>query len=73
MLLTDFDYHLPDKLIAQTPAEPRDSSRLLCLDRHTGQIDDKIFMDISDMLTANDVLVVNETRVINARLKGNIA
>jgi S-adenosylmethionine:tRNA ribosyltransferase-isomerase len=69
MLLTDFDYHLPDNLIAQTPVEPRDSSKLLCLNRHTGQIDDKIFVDIADMLTSNDVLVVNETRVINARLK----
>jgi S-adenosylmethionine:tRNA ribosyltransferase-isomerase len=72
MLLTDFDYHLPDNLIAQTPVEPRDSSKLLCLNRHTGQIDDKIFVDIADMLTSNDVLVVNETRVINARLKWRI-
>ena len=72
MLLTDFDYHLPEELIAQTPAEPRDSARLLCLDKQNGQINDKIFSDIAETLTANDVLVVNETRVINARLKGNI-
>lgn len=70
MLLTDFDYHLPDSSIAQTPAEPRDSARLLCLDRHNGQIDNKIFSDITAMLSDNDVIVINETRVINARLKG---
>jgi S-adenosylmethionine:tRNA ribosyltransferase-isomerase len=72
MKLTDFDYHLPDELIAQTPAEPRDSARLLCLDKQSGQIDDKIFSNIADMLSDNDVLVVNETRVINARLKGHM-
>jgi S-adenosylmethionine:tRNA ribosyltransferase-isomerase len=72
MLLTDFDYHLPESHIAQTPAEPRDSANLLCLNRQSGQIDDKVFSDIADMLTSNDVLVVNETRVINARLKWHI-
>jgi S-adenosylmethionine:tRNA ribosyltransferase-isomerase len=69
MKLTDFDYHLPESSIAQTPAEPRDSAKLLCLDRQTGQIDDRVFSDIESMLGNNDVLVVNETRVINARLK----
>ena len=70
--LTDFDYHLPPELIAQTPLEPRDSSRLLCLSRQDGQIHDKTFHDIADLLGKNDVLVVNQTRVINARLKGCI-
>jgi len=72
MLLTDFDYHLPEELIAQSPAEPRDSARLLCLNRQNSQIDDKIFSDILEMFTDRDVLVVNETRVINARLKWTI-
>lgn len=72
MKLTDFDYHLPEECIAQTPAEPRDSAKLLCLNKQSGQIDDKVFSDIESMLGDNDVLVVNETRVINARLKGNI-
>ena len=70
--LSDFDYSLPEHLIAQSPAEPRDSSRLLCLSRHDGQIHDKIFHDLADMLSENDVLVVNQTRVIKARLKGTI-
>lgn len=72
MLLTDFDYHLPESSIAQTPAEPRDSAKLLCMDKRDWSLQDKIFSDIADMLTDNDVLVVNETRVINARLKWRI-
>ena len=72
MKLSDFSYNLPPELIAQTPAEPRDSSKLLCLDRQTGQIDDRIFCNIVDMLWKNDVLVVNQTKVINARLKWHI-
>lgn len=72
MKLSDFDYHLPESSIAQTPAEPRDSAKLLYLNRQTGQIDDKIFRSITDFLGENDVLVVNQTRVINARLKWEI-
>lgn len=72
MQLSDFDYHLPHSLIAQTPAEPRDSARLLCLDKKTWNIDDNIFSNIVDQLWKNDVLVVNETKVINARLAWNI-
>lgn len=72
MKLSDFDYHLPPERIAQRPAEPRDSAKLLTLCRQSGQMDDKVFHDIADMLTPNDVLVVNETKVINARLKGYI-
>jgi S-adenosylmethionine:tRNA ribosyltransferase-isomerase len=64
----DFDYELPERFIAQTPLEPRDSSRLLILDRNTGDIQHAIFKDIGKFLTAGDVLVANETRVIRARL-----
>lgn len=64
----DFYYDLPEDLIAQTPVEPRDSSRLMVVDRKTGKIEHKIFHDIADMLTPNDVLVINETKVMPARL-----
>ena len=73
MQLSDFDYHLPQERIAQTPAEPRDSARLLCLNKNSWEIQDKIFSDITDMLSENDVLVVNETRVIKARLNWYIS
>ncbi len=63
-------YNLPEELIAQTPIEPRDSSRLLVYDRKTGQIEHKIFHDIIDYLNAGDVLVVNNTRVLPARIYG---
>lgn len=66
----DFYYDLPEELIAQTPVEPRDSSRLLVVNRETGEIEHKHFYDIIDYLTPNDVLVVNNTRVIPARLYG---
>lgn len=72
MKLSDFDYVLPNERIAQSPAQPRDSAKLLCLQRQTGQIEDKVFRDIADMLWKDDVLVVNETTVINARLKWEI-
>ena len=65
---SDFDYELPEELIAQTPAEPRDSSRLLVYDRENKTTEDKIFRDIADYLKAGDVLVVNNTKVIPARL-----
>lgn len=63
-------YDLPPELIAQTPIEPRDSSRLLVYDKKTGKIEHKIFHDIIDYLTENDVLVINNTRVLPARLFG---
>lgn len=63
-------YDLPEELIAQTPIEPRDSSRLLVYDRKTGQIEHKIFHDIIDYLNAGDVLVINNTRVLPARIYG---
>ncbi|MDC0506170.1 tRNA preQ1(34) S-adenosylmethionine ribosyltransferase-isomerase QueA [Candidatus Gracilibacteria bacterium] len=72
MKLSDFDYALPERLIAQKPLEKRDHSRLLVLDKNSGDIQDKHFYDIVDILNPGDVLVVNKTRVINARLKGVI-
>ena len=70
MKTSDFYYDLPQELIAQTPLEPRDSSRLLVYDKITNQIEHRIFHDITDYLTENDVLVVNNTRVIPARIYG---
>ncbi len=70
MQLTDFDYELPEELIAQTPAAQRDGSRLMCLDRRAQSIESRQFIDISDYFRAGDVLVVNDTRVIPARLLG---
>lgn len=64
----DFYYDLPEELIAQTPATPRDSSRLLCYDRATGEVSHRVFSDIENLLRAGDVLVVNNTKVIMARL-----
>ena len=63
-------YDLPEELIAQTPIEPRDMSRLLVYNRKTDKIEDKIFRDITDYLHKGDVLVVNNTRVLPARLFG---
>ena len=68
MLLEEFDYDLPEELIAQTPIEPRDVSRLLVLDRKTGMLEHKHFYDIIDYLNPGDVLVLNQTKVIPARL-----
>ncbi len=68
MKTSDFDYELPVELIAQTPLEPRDASRLLVLDRKTGAIEHARFRDLENFLHASDILVLNETRVIPARL-----
>ncbi len=70
MKLSDFYYDLPEELIAQHPMEKRDESRLLVLDRKTGKIEHRIFKDIIEYLSPNDCLVINETRVIPARLYG---
>ncbi len=70
MQLSDFDYHLPDELIAQEPLEPRDASKLMVLDRGQNKIDHKKFRDLLDYLKAGDTLVLNNTRVIPARLYG---
>ncbi len=68
MKTSDFYYDLPEELIAQTPAVPRDSSRLLVYHRDTKTIEHRIFRDITDYLRSGDVLVVNRTRVLPARL-----
>ncbi len=68
--LTAYDYELPPELIAKHPAEPRDAARLLVMDRQTGALEDKIFRDVIDYLAPGDALVINETRVIPARLLG---
>lgn len=70
MLKSDFYYDLPEELIAQTPVEPRDSSRLLVYDRETDRITHTVFNRISDFLKEGDLLVINNTRVIPARLFG---
>ncbi|MEI7988143.1 MAG: tRNA preQ1(34) S-adenosylmethionine ribosyltransferase-isomerase QueA [Chloroflexota bacterium] len=68
MKTTDFDYDLPQELIAQTPAEPRDSAKLLILHRDSQRIEHAIFHDIGNYLKKGDILVLNQTRVIPARL-----
>jgi len=70
MKTSDFNYDLPEELIAQTPVEPRDHSRLLVYHRAGGKIEHKHFYDIIDYLNPGDALVINETRVIPARLLG---
>jgi S-adenosylmethionine:tRNA ribosyltransferase-isomerase len=67
---TEFDFNLPTELIAQTPAPSRDQSRLLVLERKTGQIAHRQFRDLRDYLRPDDVLVLNNSRVISARLRG---
>lgn len=69
--LSDFYYDLPEERIAQTPIEPRDSSRLMVIHRQSGEIEHKIFRDILDYVREGDVLVVNDTRVIPARIIGS--
>ena len=68
MDLADLDYPLPPSAIAQTPAEPRESARLLVIDRTTGALDDRIVRDLPDLLRAGDCVVVNDSRVIPARV-----
>lgn len=68
MKTSDFDYNLPESSIAQTPAEPRDSSRLLVLHRDTGDVEHRLFHDVGQFLRPNDLLILNRTRVIPARI-----
>jgi S-adenosylmethionine:tRNA ribosyltransferase-isomerase len=68
--LSEFDYPLPEELIAQQPVEPRDASRLLVLHRQTGSLEHRTFSQVVDYLRPGDVLVINDTRVIPARLRG---
>ncbi len=70
MKTSDFFYELPQELIAQTPVEPRDSSRLLILNKNDGSIEHRIFRDLTDYLNPGDCLILNDTRVIPARIYG---
>ena len=70
MKKSDFNYNLPDALIAQFPLDQRDGSRMLCMNRHTGAIKDLYFTDIINLLNEDDLLVFNNTKVIPARLYG---
>ena len=70
MNTADFDFHLPEELIAQTPLEKRDASRLLIVDRSSGEFSDQHFDSIIDQLQPGDALVMNNTRVLPARLYG---
>ncbi|MGB7814918.1 MAG: tRNA preQ1(34) S-adenosylmethionine ribosyltransferase-isomerase QueA [Methylotenera sp.] len=71
MRTQDFDFYLPDSLIAQHPTSARSASRLLHLNGKTGRVEDKLFVDLPDFLSAGDLLVFNDTRVIKARLFGH--
>ena len=71
MLLDEFDYYLPEELIAQKPSDRRDAARLMVLDRTTGAIRETSFLDIAGLFRAGDLLVINDTRVIPARLHGH--
>ena len=70
MKLSDFYYDLPEELIAQHPIEKRDESRLMVLDKNTGEVVHRHFYDIKEYLRPGDCLVINNTRVIPARLYG---
>ena len=66
----DFDFDLPEELIAQTPIEPRDASRLLILDKKSGEIQHRHFYDVIDYLYPGDCLILNDSRVLPARIYG---
>ncbi len=70
MKLEDFDYKLPKEAIAQIPAHPRDSAKLMVIHRNVKKIEHKVFRDVIDYMKSGDVLVLNETKVIRARLLG---
>jgi len=71
MLTTDFDYHLPDELIASRPLADRSSSRMLVVHRDTGLIEHKMFADFSEYMSTEDLLILNDTKVIPARIFSN--
>jgi S-adenosylmethionine:tRNA ribosyltransferase-isomerase len=73
MKTQDFDFYLPDALIAQYPTHQRNASRLLQLTGSAGQLQDKLFIDLPSLIQAGDLLVFNDTRVIKARLFGQKA
>jgi S-adenosylmethionine:tRNA-ribosyltransferase-isomerase (queuine synthetase) len=69
--ISDFDYHLPEELIAQEPLADRSASRMLHLRRYTGEFADRRFIEFPDLLRSDDLLVVNNSRVFPARLFGH--
>ncbi|HLT41384.1 MAG TPA: S-adenosylmethionine:tRNA ribosyltransferase-isomerase, partial [Sphingobacteriaceae bacterium] len=71
MKLSQFKFNLPESLIAHSPVENRDESRLMVLHRDTGKIEHKIFKDVLDYFDEKDVLILNNTKVFPARLYGN--
>jgi S-adenosylmethionine:tRNA ribosyltransferase-isomerase len=72
MKLSDFDYELPPELIAREPVRPRDASRMMLLDRRTGELTDAVFRRLPEFLDPSDVLVINDTRVMRARVYGTL-
>ena len=72
MLKSDFYYDLPKELIAQTPVEPRNASRLMTLDRETGEVGHRRFTDLGTLLRPGDLLVLNDSRVLPARILGTL-
>lgn len=70
MRVDEFDYDLPERLIAQQPIENRDESRLMLLNKETGEIEDRYFKEIVDLLNEDDILILNDSKVIPARLYG---
>src|SRR5262245_54373133 len=68
--LSDFDYNLPPELIATEPVRPRDASRMMIVDRRSGSFSDSMFTNLPERLQPGDVLVINDTRVMKARLFG---
>ena len=71
MKTKDFYYDLPEELIAQDPLEKREMSKLMVLDKETGEIEHKVFKDVIDYINPGDCLVINDTKVLPARLYGN--
>ena len=72
MLTKQYEYHLPEEAIAQTPVEPRDASRLLVINRNDSSVIDRKFSDMADYFVAGDTLILNNTKVIGARLPGRL-
>ena len=70
MDVNEFDFDLPEQLIAQTPLQDRTASRLMVMDKETGEVEHRQFPDLLDELDAGDILVLNDTRVLPARLMG---
>ncbi len=69
MKLSDFDYNLPEELIADRPPEIRGTTRLLCLDKNSGQLENKLYSELNELLKPSDLLIINNTRVVPARLR----